>query len=161
MRGRKPIPTHLKLLRGNPGRRPIESEPEPRLGPSVPEPPPFLDGYAAEEWRKVAAELHCMKLLSVVDEGTLGIYCAAYQCWRNAQELLAEIRKTDPMRGLLTEGLKGNVFEHPLLAVSRRAAQEMLRVATEFGFAPAARARIASGVGHAESDSKFGDLLAR
>ena len=30
MRGRKPSPTHLKLVKGNPGKRPLNvSEPEP------------------------------------------------------------------------------------------------------------------------------------
>ena len=38
MRGRKPTPTHLKLVRGNPGKRPLNaSEPKPQL--TLPSPP--------------------------------------------------------------------------------------------------------------------------
>ena len=40
MRGRKPTPTTLKRLRGNPGRRPLpKDEAEPPVSERVPRPP--------------------------------------------------------------------------------------------------------------------------
>jgi hypothetical protein len=42
------MPARLKLLRGNPGRRPVRAIFEPPL------PPSFLTGYALEEWERVA-----------------------------------------------------------------------------------------------------------
>ena len=42
MRGRKPVPTHLKLIKGNPGKRALGSEPQPQRLEQVPEPPAFL-----------------------------------------------------------------------------------------------------------------------
>src|SRR5215831_13796767 len=51
-----PIPTRLKVLRGNPGRRPLRPEPEPAPLSEPPEPPAFLIGYAAEEWRRAARD---------------------------------------------------------------------------------------------------------
>ena len=62
MPGRPPTPTHLKLLRGNPGKRPIRPEPQPEQPPTPPEPPDFLTGYAFDEWRRVAPELHRLGL---------------------------------------------------------------------------------------------------
>ena len=57
MRGRKPTPTYLKLLKGNPGKRAIRPTVEPPR-PAVPPPPPdFLIGYAKEEWVRVSPEL--------------------------------------------------------------------------------------------------------
>ena len=42
MRGRKPIPTELKRLNGNPGKRPL-SDKEPQPEPKLPRAPSFLN----------------------------------------------------------------------------------------------------------------------
>jgi P27 family predicted phage terminase small subunit len=162
MRGRKPTPTYLKLLKGNPGRRPIvEDGIDPPVSEKVPPPPQFLEGYAADEWWKMATELYRMRLLTVVDETALASYCLSYARWRDAEELLSLHKANDPrMRGLLVRG-KNTTIENPLIGIARRASQEMLRVASEFGFTPAARARIAAGIVSAPQSSKFGDLLAQ
>jgi hypothetical protein len=70
MRGRKPIPTRLRLIRGNPSKRPILPEPEPTLPSVPPEPPPYLTGHGAGEWRRLAPGLHRLGLLSVLDTAT-------------------------------------------------------------------------------------------
>jgi len=55
MRGRRPIPTHLKVLRGNTGHRALpENEPEPAAPVDVPDAPAFLQGYACDEWYRIA-----------------------------------------------------------------------------------------------------------
>jgi phage terminase small subunit len=51
-------PTHLRLLRGNPGKRPIKPEPQPRVPETLPEPPGFLSEDAVNEWWRVAPELY-------------------------------------------------------------------------------------------------------
>ena len=159
--GRKKTPSHLRLLQGNPGKRPIPNEPQPLITAAVPEPPIFLDAYAVEEWQRLAPELHRMRLMTMVDNVTFAAYCTAYSRWRNAEEALKQIAEKDPvMRGLIIKGKVGTAIENPLVYTARRAAQEMLRFAVEFGFTPAARARITSGVGAAPQESKFGDLLA-
>ena len=104
MRGPPPTPTHLRLLRGNPSKRPIKPEPEPMRSEEVPEPPPFVVGYAADEWRRIAPELHRMKLLSILDVMPLAAYCAAYQRWRTAEEVTARMAEQDPgTHGLLID----------------------------------------------------------
>jgi hypothetical protein len=52
-RGRKPKPTHLKLIEGNPGKRPIRMGPE-RPATAMPEPPDHLNDDARTEWDRVA-----------------------------------------------------------------------------------------------------------
>lgn len=163
--GRKAIPTHLKLLRGNPGRRDRHitrenlHEFEPTSAPldEAPEPPPFITGHAAEEWRKVARELHQLRLLTALDLAALAGYCNAYGRWRTVIEVMAEEASTSPSRGLMVETMYGP-RRNPLIAVANEAAVEMLRFAAEFGMTPAARSRIrlsprAGGVG------KFDGLL--
>ena len=49
MRGRKPKPTLMKQLNGNPGKRPLnDREPVPPAG--TPTPPDYLDDVARQEW---------------------------------------------------------------------------------------------------------------
>lgn len=46
MPGQRPTPTHLKMIKGNPGNRPIRVEPQPAVPDELPEAPDFLNGYA-------------------------------------------------------------------------------------------------------------------
>jgi P27 family predicted phage terminase small subunit len=159
MRGRKPLPTHLKLIRGNPGRRPIPDEPSPSKPPECPEPPSTLDAYAAEEWRLVAGELWAMGIYTRCDKGALEAYCYAYGVWRTAAETLRKVADNDPVFHGLIYKREGVVVQNPLVPIARRAAGDMVRYASEFGFTPAARARIAAGVDNQEP-RRFEGLLA-
>jgi P27 family predicted phage terminase small subunit len=100
-----------------------------------------------------------LRLLSVVDQAALAAYCTAFSRWRNAEELLKEQAVRDRTRGLLVKGGCGRI-ENPLVGIARTSAKEMLRFASEFGFTPVARARIAAGTECVPQTSRFGDLLA-
>lgn len=163
MPGPRPTPTYLRLLRGNPGKRPINKrEPQPAIPAQCPEPLAWLSDYAKEEWRRVAPEAFQLHLLTALDRACFAAYCESYARWRTAEEALALMAASDPvMHGLTVEGKRGSVIENPLVYVSRVAARDMVRYASEFGFTPAARSRIASGVDTGpRPPSKFGDLLA-
>jgi P27 family predicted phage terminase small subunit len=162
MPGPPPQPAHLRLLRGNPGRRPIKPEPQPEIAVVVPEPPEFLTGHACDEWYRVAPELHRLQLLTVVDVNALAAYCAAYKRWRTAEETLNEMAKRDPVTsGLIIRSSNTKApMQNPLVLIAKQAASDMVRYASEFGMTAAARARIAAGVYNEPSGGKFGDLLA-
>jgi P27 family predicted phage terminase small subunit len=162
MAGRRPTPVRLKLLRGNPGQRRIGDVFEPPKPSEPPKPPSFLAGHALEEWGRVAPNLTLLGLLTDLDVTTLAAYCVAYQHWRTAEELLKELAEVHPKaHGLLVRGSKGQAKSNPLLQVSREAAADMVRIAAEFGFSPAARSRIAAGIGGfgPRPPSKFDGLL--
>jgi P27 family predicted phage terminase small subunit len=163
MRGPRPQPVRLKLLRGNPGKRAIRNVFEPPRPPEPPAPPPFLTGYALEEWRRVSPGLCLFRLLTELDVATLAAYCVAYMHWREAEELLKEFADVDQKaHGLLIKGSKGQARANPLFEIARAAAADMVRTAAEFGFSPAARSRIALGVGGPfarPSAGKFQGLL--
>jgi P27 family predicted phage terminase small subunit len=162
MKGRKPTPSHLRLLQGNVQRRPVPmDEPQPLQLLDAPPPLAFIEAYAKEEWERLAPELVRMGLMTLVDSAPFAAYCVAFARWRTAEEALARMADKDPvMRGLIVRSKAGTAMENPLVYTSRRAAQEMLRFASEFGFTPAARARIHTGVAGQAPVSKFGDLLA-
>jgi P27 family predicted phage terminase small subunit len=134
MRGRKPTPTHLKLVKGNPGRRPLnDSEPAPRK--MMPEPPDVLSADARDEWNRVAPELYRVGLLTSLDRSALAAYCQVYGRWVQAERGIAK-------GGLLSETTKGNLIQNPLVGIANKAASDMVRYAAEFGMTPSARVRV-------------------
>lgn len=87
---RRHKPTALKLLMGNPGRRPLpQNEPQPRKG--TPQLPKWLRAFpaAVKEWRREARELAEMGVLTHAEAGDL-----AMRAYIGAQipELAEEIR---------------------------------------------------------------------
>ena len=158
--GPRPIPTQLKLLRGNPGQRRIREELRPEQSLDVPDPPAHITGYAADEWYTVATELHRLGLLTKVDCAPLAAYCYAYGQWREAAELLAGMG-SEPVKGFVIRNGSGGPSENPLIYIARKAAADMMKYAAEFGLTPAARSRITGGNnGDDEQGSKFAGLLA-
>jgi len=153
-------PTHLKLLKGNPGKRPIRPEPEPAVPATPPDPPEFLDEHAKNEWWRVAPELHALGLLTVLDLQPLAAYCQAYVHWVTAERALARMAAGDAhFCGLMITGSTGSHMANPLVRVARNAAHDMLRFAAEFGLTPVARSRL-SVAGRLSGPGKFDGLIA-
>jgi P27 family predicted phage terminase small subunit len=160
MSGPPPTPRHLRLLRGNPGKRPLRPEPAPTREPECPDPPPFVTGYAMDEWWRIAPELHRLGLLTVLDVAPLAAYCIAYAHWRIAEEKLAEMAARDSVTsGLLIKGAAGDARRNPLVKIAADAAADMVRYAGEFGMTAVARTRIAASVGSQPGPSKFDGLI--
>ena len=68
--GRRPTPTYLRVLKGNPGRRPLpKNEIRPERSPKVPAAPDWLDDYGQAEWERVAPGLWNAGLLTEADVG--------------------------------------------------------------------------------------------
>jgi P27 family predicted phage terminase small subunit len=162
MPGPKRIPTHLKLLRGNPGHQVLNKhEPQPTIPSEAPEPPSFLLPAAKDEWWRVSGELHVLGLLSNLDVHVLAAYCQAYARWQQAEQALAVFAEKDPAtHGILIKAADGNARVNPLLKAANAAAEDMVRFASEFGMTPAARARVAAGIAWRQDKSKFDGLLA-
>ena len=89
MRGRKPKPVALKLLEGNPGKRPINGR-EPRPPASQPTCPAHLSPTAKAEWKRLAGMLNQVGMLTQADRAALAAYCQAYGRWVEAERKLAE-----------------------------------------------------------------------
>ena len=138
-----PVPFPLKVLRGNPGKRPMKPEPQPEIAADVPDPPPFITGYAADEWWRTAPELHRLGLLTRVDVPALAAYCHAFGQWRMAAESLAKMQANDPiMNGMIIKTKYGDAAMNPLVSIARKHAGDVIRYASEFGLTPVARTRL-------------------
>ena len=148
MRGRRPKPTRIKVLTGNPGKRPL-NEAEPRPEPSIPECPAELGEVARREWHRMAAELGPLRVITNLDRAALAAYCGAYALWAEAMEAIQKF-------GAMIKSPSGFPVQSPYLAIANRQTEIMMRIASEFGFTPASRSRIAAPIG--EDPSLF-DLL--
>ena len=149
MRGRKPTPTHLKLIRGDPrneGRGKLEAKAERearRAPPTAPEPPPELTGDALEEWRRLVPLLVNSVGLAAVDRGVLASLCLAWGRLMQAERSLAELANLDPtFNGLMIRTKGGNMMPNPMIWIASAASREYHRLAGDLGMTPAARARI-------------------
>ena len=132
--GPKTTPTKLKLLHGNPGRRPLpEDEVEPEQAVKIPRAPSYLDKVAQKEWRNVAKKLHRIGLLTNVDLTALGFYCSQYSIWMDA---LKQIQK----HGVLIKAQSGFPMQSPYLQIVNKSVAIMLKLLTEFGMTPSSRA---------------------
>ena len=133
-RGPAPRPTALKVIEGNPGKRPLNTrEPKPR--PVAPKPPPWLDRDAKREWRRVAPELERLGLLSHVDMAALAAYCQAFSRWAAAERIIAQ-------EGLTCRGAMGGMVQRPEVLIARQSMQLIKQFAGEFGLTPAGRTRL-------------------
>jgi phage terminase small subunit len=89
MRGRRPKPTRMKVLLGNPGKRRL-NEDEPRPEPAVPECPVELGAVARTEWDRLVAELAPLRILTHLDRAALAAYCGAYSLWAESTSAIQQ-----------------------------------------------------------------------
>jgi P27 family predicted phage terminase small subunit len=144
MVGRKPKPTALKALAGNPGKRPL-NENEPQFS-GIPDCPDHLDAVAQDEWQRVSGELIAVGLLTTVDRAALAAYCAAYSRWVKAEEKIQTTSEVIKTRA-------GGVIQNPYIGIANRALDLMHKFLSEFGMTPSSRSRLhANPVGSAATD---------
>lgn len=135
-RGRKPEPTVLRRLKGNPGKRPIPGG-EPKPAPTMPIAPDFLGELALEEWNRVAGELHRIGIVTGVDTTILAAYCTLYQQWREALQAV---------KTLVVQTPSGRKAPHPQVTIMHTTLGLMYKYMQDLGLTPSARVKLATGV---------------
>jgi tetratricopeptide (TPR) repeat protein len=90
-RGRRPKPTRMKVLTGNPGKRPLNRY-ESRPNPVMPDCPPELGPAAQREWARLVGELSSLNMVTNLDRAALATYCGAYALRKCRQALLNRAR---------------------------------------------------------------------
>ncbi len=152
-RGRKPLPTALKLLEGDrgKGRRPInKNEPVPPKGTI--KCPSWLLPEAKKEWKRLAPALEAMGVLTMADEKDFAGYCQAYARWKEAEEFITQ-------HGSIFKTPSGYVQQVPQVSIAQQNLKIMQSLASEFGLSPATRSRIVTGGSEAASDDPMAKLL--
>ena len=138
MRGRRPKPTDLKRLQGNPGKRRLP-ENEPELLPGTLVPPDWLKGEALEFWDELVPILDEMGILSTSDRLALAALCSAFGDYRAASEILEREGLTYEKT---TAAGKVTVKPRPEISIRNDAFRRMTSMLGEFGLTPSSRSRV-------------------
>lgn len=145
IRGRKPKPTAMKVLEGNPGKRPLnEHEPTPPKGTL--RCPTWLEAEAKKEWRRLAPSLEAMGVLTSVDITAFSGYCQAYARWKEAEEFISQ-------HGSIFQTPSGYVQQVPQVSIAQQNLKIMQSFCSEFGLTPATRSRIIANSGEGTDES--------
>lgn len=131
---RRPNPSALNKLRGNPGHRPInEHEPVFEGGTS---PPKWLDSFAKTEWKRLGPKLSVNGMLTPADRAAFTAYVVAFSLARQAHDAL------DQVDGLSTTTDTGVLKTRPEVDVLLRSLDTCRKFLIEFGLTPASRSKL-------------------
>lgn len=145
MPGPAPKPTAIKVLAGNPGKRPLNGS-EPQFAPEAPTCPRHLNAPARREWRRVVKVLADAGVMTMVDRAILALYCQAYGRWVIAEDRIAELEAQEPDSGMVQLTPNKMETQGVWLQIANRAMEQTKKYAGELGMTPAARTKI-----HAQS----------
>ena len=136
-RGPAPKPTALRVLEGNPGKRPLnDREPKPKR--ERVECPPELSPGARAEWDRIIDELDRLGLITTLDRAALAAYCQHWGYFVTANQNLQKY-------GDVLKSPNGCVIVSPYVGIMNRASEMMYRYAKEFGFTPSSRTQVSAG----------------
>lgn len=131
--GRKPKPTAVKKLEGNPGKRPLNRR-EPKPKTAVKRPHGLGRGLQRRFWDEHAGELERLQILTGVDVAAFRLMAEHYAI---AVQAVGELRE----EGLTVETRDG-VKKNPLAQVFKDNSMAFKAFAVEFGMTPSARTRL-------------------
>lgn len=150
-RGRKPKPTAVKQLEGNPGKRQLNAN-EPKPAARAPSCPKWLDDDAKKEWRRLAKQMEQLGILTEVDMAAFAGYCQAYARWKAAEEFISK-------HGAIVKTPSGYWQQVPQVAIAQQYLKQMSKFCEQFGLTPASRSRIVTDNGSDASDDTMEQLL--
>lgn len=145
----------LKLLKGNPGRRPLNAA-EPQIAPGRPPVPPSLEGdptplalVARAEWDRVVDQLVTAGIVGEIDMPILEAYALTFAQWRLAMD---EVSKHG---SIVKIGKNDYPMQNPYIAVANKAFKQWTAMAQELGIGAASRSKISATPARESGLSKF------
>lgn len=154
MRGRKPKPTVLKLLNGNPGKRPINPrEPKPEhLSEAC---PPELEQVDAKaEWERTIIPAIRRGQVTAADRVFAIAHCELWATWRSQ---LADAARHPHVVAA------GKDSKHPMPNPARGMANKtfllLAKVDAELGFTPTSRSRVTASGRDDDTVDKWAGML--
>lgn len=137
-RGRKPKPTALKVLEGNPGKRPLpQNEPKPK--PIAPTRPTWLTGEGKKMWERLAPELERLGLLTAIDGEAFAAACERWGTYVDCQKYLKKHGRTYTYTN---KAGAENEIERPEVKIAQKALDQFRAFCSDFGLTPSSRTRI-------------------
>jgi P27 family predicted phage terminase small subunit len=148
-RGPQPKPTVLKLIAGNPGKRPLNMADGVNPEVAIPDAPRHLNKEARKEWKRVSAELFELGLISRLDRAALALYCQAWgqlvlleESLNRKMAMEAEREGGDPTRALYFVTDKGYEGQRVMVQMINTLRQQVAAFLKAFGMDPSSRSRV-------------------
>lgn len=133
-RGRKPKPTAVKILEGNPGKRPLNTR-EPQYSRRAPPCPAWLEPEAKRVWRRLNKEMEAAGTLTNADREVFASFCQSYARWKEAEEFISE-------HGTIMRTPSGYLQQIPQVSIAQTYMKKMNEAGSLLGLNPSARSRI-------------------
>lgn len=150
--GPKTQPTNLKLLRNNPGRRPL-NDLEPKPEAKVPlMPKGQLDDVAKKEWKRMGPILAKLGILTEIDHGLFEAMCISYSDW-------VKYSKQSREKPLIKSPATQYIQVSPFITLAQKALSNYLKIAVEFGLSPSSRSGLK--IEKPRGQSKAEEFMAR
>ena len=144
-RGRKPTPTAIKELEGNPGKRKLNDR-EPKPAKKAPSCPQWLEPEGKKEWHRLAGQMERLGILTEVDMAAFAGYCQSYARWKEAEEFVSQ-------HGTIVRTPSGYWQTVPQVSIAQTYLKVMQKLAEQFGLTPSSRSRIiADATGNPQED---------
>ena len=143
--GRKRKPTKIKELQGTlKGERVLENEMQVDLVSDIPEAPELLSTIGVAEWYKVTTQLFNLKMLHDVDQSLILAYCNEMSLYIESELELRQNGRIDNFKNSNGDLIRSQA--KPLVKVKNDALANALKLATQFGLTPVARANISAPI---------------
>lgn len=152
---RKATPTHLKILTGNPGKRPINTtEFVPETNINEVKPPRNLTKNAKKIWQSILDQSP-PGMIKALDMAEMTRFCVAYDLYMQAYE-------TVQVEGMVMKNDKGITIQNPWVAIMNKQAEIMASAGGNLGLSPSARSKLRMDVDKKKpKDNKFENLEMR
>ncbi|WP_116316078.1 phage terminase small subunit P27 family [Bacillus subtilis] len=142
----------LQLIQGNPNKKNTEElaaraehEKKMKMRSDNIKPPTWLDKVGKKEFKRVAALLTEVEIITEADISMLAAYCNAYSQYVSISKIIEEDGIMVHTEGKDKDGnpIKLVGEEHPLLKRQKNYFDQMKSAANDFGLTPSARAKLA------------------
>ncbi|WP_435931429.1 phage terminase small subunit P27 family [Moraxella bovoculi] len=151
MKGRKPKPTAIKELTGNPGKRALNKN-EPKFAKITEiEPPSWLTDTAVTMWHTIMPELLSTGVLTVADVHNVEAFCMSYARWREAEKMVES-------HGVVVVDDSGKLNKNPALTVINETKTQMMKFGALLGLDPSSRTRLTGAANSEPIANPFADL---
>jgi len=134
MPGPPPVPTAIRILRGNPSKRPLNKN-EPMPGEFKHRVPDHLNDEGKKEWKRLVAILKRMRVLTEADYMVVANAADVYS-------MICDASRQLKVAGILYKGPSGYIQTSPLMGIITRNISLLKGLLSELGLTPASRSRL-------------------
>jgi len=155
VRGTLPTPTKIRILNGNPSRRPLPTN-EPQFSPGVPDLPVGMSVGARKQWDGLVGEMANSCVLRRVDGGALAMLCEDLAMLDTLRRgLAAQAREITKKAKEKQQQLSGNALTalsrttegRRTLSTIRELSAQIIIQRREFGLTPSSSTRVQASAG--------------